>query len=1034
MPTADEVIVEFEARVGKYEADLKRSAATFERVTKAQQQQMLALERQISASTGIIGGAFKGLAALFSAQQVTKLSDDYTRLQNSLKVAGLEGENLLKVQGQLLDLGGEYGVSVNTLADLYGNLSQVSGELGASQDQVMRINEAVAQSLIVTGKSSQEAAGAVLGLVQAFGNGKLQAEEWAQINEGGLRPLLEAAAASEKYGGSVQKLRKAVYDGKVTSQEFFRAILDGAGVIEGKAANATLTLEGAYTALNNRLIEFVGSAASSSGAAGALASGLQSLADNLDTVSKALAVIVAIVGVRYVSAMVAARVAKVNLIATEVLETQSKAALTTATYQANKALLGEAAAARLAAQEVTRLSVAQGVAARAGSGLLAALGGPIGASVLALGAGIAYLASKSAEADAATAELTAKVQAQSAQFADLRQKQAQAAAESNNLTSKQRAALTATANLTGEANLLANAWGRVAAEAKRAAVEQANATLMEARRNVNAARTTYQNRVQSALDNPANRPFAERGLSQGVLNDPGKALADARASASAEKKLYDEAAENFRTARQEYDKELARSLTDPKYKPAPPAAAVDDPNSANAKALAKHQQTLADLEKLKASASGKELAAINKKIAREQAIIGNLEKGVGETAAIAAATATSASHERDANRAQEDIARLASEELQAKLDLATSADERAEIQRQLLEAERSQRIAEIQANKDMTTAQKAAALKSIDRLYGPASKPGELVVSPSLYGSKAQRDADQQRAREAQDLADEQNRAQQEILRNQYDLADSSAERKRLALASIDLEDRYQRAQLQAIIDLEGANSAAGKRAQVALDAQTEITNGRKASALRSNQSPLEAYRDKLDRDAGETSDLVEGYVVDELQSVRDSIRSSIEKQIGIKDPLISGLLKMLIEDVLIKPMLDSLKNADGSGGGFIGSLVKFGTSLFGGGRAIGGNVKAGTPYMVGESGREMFVPQQSGVVVPNHRLKGNSAATSVYQTFTIDNRGGITTPELLDYVNSTARSEATRAGGAAYAQSQQSAPGTINKYNQLRG
>ncbi|WP_288803913.1 gene transfer agent family protein [uncultured Novosphingobium sp.] len=252
------------------------------------------------------------------------------------------------------------------------------------------------------------------------------------------------------------------------------------------------------------------------------------------------------------------------------------------------------------------------------------------------------------------------------------------------------------------------------------------------------------------------------------------------------------------------------------------------------------------------------------------------------------------------------------------------------------------------------------------------------------------------------------------------------------------LLDRYQRAQLQAIIDLEGANSAAGKRAQIALDAQTEITNGRKASALRSNQSPLEAYRDKLDRDAGETSDLVEGYVVDELQSVRDSIRGSIEKQIGIKDPLISGLLNMLIEDVLIKPMLDSLKNADGSGGGFIGSLVKFGTSLFGGGRAIGGPVKAGVPYMVGENGgpkgRELFVPQQSGVIVPNHRLKGNTGTTAVYQTFTIDNRGGITTPELLDYVNSTARSEATRAGGAAYAQSQQSAPGTINKYNQLRG
>ena len=249
----------------------------------------------------------------------------------------MEGEALAQTQAMLLDLGGKYGVSVNTLADLYGNLSQAGGELGATQAQIMRINEAVAQSLIITGKSSAEASGAVLGLVQAFSNGKLQAEEWAQINEGGLRPLLEAAAASEKYAGSVQKLRKAVYDGNVTSQEFFQAILAGAGVVEGKAANATLTLEGAFTSLNNRLIECVGAAASSSGAAGALASGIQALADNLDTVSSALAVIATVMGVRYVAAAGASATCSIALAAANTRAALAAEALTGATYQANAA-------------------------------------------------------------------------------------------------------------------------------------------------------------------------------------------------------------------------------------------------------------------------------------------------------------------------------------------------------------------------------------------------------------------------------------------------------------------------------------------------------------------------------------------------------------------------------------------------------------------------------------------------------------------------------------------------------------------------
>jgi len=40
-------------------------------------------------------------------------------------------------------------------------------------------------------------------------------------------------------------------------------------------------------------------------------------------------------------------------------------------------------------------------------------------------------------------------------------------------------------------------------------------------------------------------------------------------------------------------------------------------------------------------------------------------------------------------------------------------------------------------------------------------------------------------------------------------------------------------------------------------------------------------------------------------------------------------------------------------------------------GRRTGGEVTAGRPYMVGEQGQEMFVPNQSGTIVPNDRLSG---------------------------------------------------------------
>jgi hypothetical protein len=58
--------------------------------------------------------------------------------------------------------------------------------------------------------------------------------------------------------------------------------------------------------------------------------------------------------------------------------------------------------------------------------------------------------------------------------------------------------------------------------------------------------------------------------------------------------------------------------------------------------------------------------------------------------------------------------------------------------------------------------------------------------------------------------------------------------------------------------------------------------------------------------------------------------------------------------------------------GGFL-SFVKGLT-----GKAIGGPVQAGQPYMVGERGPEMFVPNQSGSIVPNDRMSGGGGITVV--------------------------------------------------------
>jgi tape measure domain-containing protein len=313
----DPLVLEIRADLKQYRAQLQSTTSLVTSSLGRQEGSIRDLERQMQRSSGAISnslGSIAGaLAGAFSVQQIGALIDNFTRLQNSLRVSGLEGQNLANVQSQLLDLSARYGVSINELADLYGKSSQAASDLGASEAQLVQITEASAQALKITGTSAVAAQGALLGLTQALSSGIVRTDEFNQINEGGLRPLLQVAANTERFGGSVAKLRLAVLEGTVTSKEFYQAILNGSAELEGKANKATLTLTGAFTALSSQLTVYVGEASASNGVTAALAAGIGALANNLDKIIPALATIGAVIGVRYVAGLVAATVASTGL-------------------------------------------------------------------------------------------------------------------------------------------------------------------------------------------------------------------------------------------------------------------------------------------------------------------------------------------------------------------------------------------------------------------------------------------------------------------------------------------------------------------------------------------------------------------------------------------------------------------------------------------------------------------------------------------------------------------------------------------------
>ncbi len=110
--------------------------------------------------------------------------------------------------------------------------------------------------------------------------------------------------------------------------------------------------------------------------------------------------------------------------------------------------------------------------------------------------------------------------------------------------------------------------------------------------------------------------------------------------------------------------------------------------------------------------------------------------------------------------------------------------------------------------------------------------------------------------------------------------------------------------------------------------------------------------------------DAVKGFFSDLISGLREgqSLTETLSKAFD-------NLASKAIDNVLSQ-FVDLLLGAHGSSsGGLLGGLLNFGTVPA---RAEGGSVMAGRPYLVGERGRELFVPSSSGMIVP--RLAGAAA------------------------------------------------------------
>lgn len=361
--------------------------------------------------------------------------------------------------------------------------------------------------------------------------------------------------------------------------------------------------------------------------------------------------------------------------------------------------------------------------------------------------------------------------------------------------------------------------------------------------------------------------------------------------------------------------------------------------------------------------------------------------------------------------------RLGEEELRARAELATTAQERADIAKDLLLRERQSTLDRLKKQKALTP--QAQAL--IDTIYGRPAKTdaqGNIVDEgrPGLLAQRINRDTDEELARQSDDML----RRQADTLDALESIETNAQARKKLGESALLIQQQIERNLLEQEIASGRVADAEKARAELASKQTAE-----RVGFARDNASPLQKHADELRARGENTQDLVEGFVVDELQHVQDGISNALTKKLGVKDPLIASLINLFIEQTIMRPLAEAL--AAGSGGGGLGAIAAGIGSVFG--FASGGTMRIG-----GRGGTDRNVLALNGkpigkvsrgetLNIGSKTLGGPAGAGGNTQEIYVDARGAVMNDQFAQMILSQAKGYAAAAGQAAYASSVRDAP-----------
>ena len=238
-----------------------------------------------SKSVARLERALQGVGAGLIIRSIAQIADEYTNMQNRLKIVTEGTQELGAVTAKLFDIANETRTAFRSTAELYTRTALATKELGLSQQETLNFTQSLNKAIILSGASTIEATAGIIQLSQGLASGTLRGDE--------LRSVLEqlpkvAEVIAKGLGVTRGELRKLGTEGKITTADIIRSFKESKTEIDKLFEQTVPTISQSFAILRNNVVELLGKFDEATGISSNFSKALILIANNLEEISKAL--------------------------------------------------------------------------------------------------------------------------------------------------------------------------------------------------------------------------------------------------------------------------------------------------------------------------------------------------------------------------------------------------------------------------------------------------------------------------------------------------------------------------------------------------------------------------------------------------------------------------------------------------------------------------------------------------------------------------------------------------------------------------